>query len=135
MLDVRRPAHPDHTKAGRGQTLNEDPSSRSYRCPILEGAIKDKTARQIHRAMRGVAFAVALQRFRGQPIAALQDFNPDIRIACLVSICSFQRRPHLKAARITANAHGCAKASLIKSYSKEPHLLAAVCGIADRKAE
>ena len=32
-------------------------------------------------------------------------------------------------------ADGYAKASLLKAYSKEPHLLAAVRGIADRKAE
>ena len=101
---------------------------------LLEGAIKDNNARKIHRAMRGVAFAVAVTRFRGQPLAALQDFNPEIRIACLVALCAVQKKPLLKAARIMANADGYAKASLLKAYSKEPHLLAAVRLIADRNA-
>ena len=34
-----------------------------------------------------------------------------------------------------AKADGDAKASLLKAYSKEPHLLAAVRGIADRNAK
>ena len=102
---------------------------------LLEGAIKDNNARKIHRAMRGVAFAVAVTRFRGQPLAAVQDFNPEIRIACLVAICAVQKKPLLKAARIMAEADGYAKASLLKAYSKEPHLLAAVRSIADRKAQ
>jgi len=102
---------------------------------LLEVAIKDNNACQIHRAMRGVAFAVAVTRFRGQPLAALQGFNPEIRIACLVAICAVQNKPLLKAARIMAEADGYAKASLLKAYSKELHLLAAVRSIADRKAE
>ena len=102
---------------------------------LLEGAIKDNNARKIHRAMRGVAFAVAVTSFRSSPLAAVQDFNPEIRIACLVAICAAQKKPLLKAARIMAKADGYAKASLLKSYSKEPHVLAAVRRIADRKAE
>lgn len=102
---------------------------------LLEGAMKDNNARKIHRAMRGVAFVVAAKRFRGPPSAAVQDFNPEVRIACLVAICAVQKKPLLKAARIMANADGYAKASLLKAYSKEPHLLAAVRHIADRKAQ
>ena len=102
---------------------------------LLEGAIKENSTRKIHRAMRGVAFYVAVTRFRGSPLAAVQDFNPEIRIACLVAICAVQKKPLLKAARIMTEADGYAKASLLKAYSKEPHLLAAVRGIADRKAE
>ena len=102
---------------------------------MLEGAIKDNNVRNIHRAMRGVTFAVAVTRFRGQPLAAVQDFNPEIRIACLVAICAAQKKPLLKAARIMAEADGYAKASLLKAYSKEPHLLAAVRSIAVRKAQ
>ena len=34
-----------------------------------------------------------------------------------------------------AKADGYAKASLLKAYSNEPHLLAAVRGIADRNAK
>ncbi len=102
---------------------------------LLEGAMKDNNARKIHRAIRGVAFAVAVERFRRSPLAAVQDFNPEIRIACLVAICAVQKKPLLKAARIMAEADGYAKASLLKAYSKEPHLLAAVRRIADRKAE
>ena len=60
---------------------------------LLEGAIKDNNARKIHRAMRGVAFAVAVTRFRGQPLAALQDFNPEIRIAAS-SRSARSRRSH-----------------------------------------
>jgi len=102
---------------------------------LLEVAIKDNNACQIHRAMRGVAFAVAVTRFRGQPLAALQGFNPEIRIACLAAICAVQKKPLLKAAWIMAKADGYAKASLLRAYSKEPHLLAAVCDIADRNAQ
>ena len=102
---------------------------------LLKGAVKDNNMRQLHRAMRGVAFAVAVTRFRGSALAAVQDFNPEIRIACLAAICAVQKKPLLKAARIMAKADGCAKASLLKAYSKEPHLLAAVRRIADRKAQ
>ena len=102
---------------------------------LLEGEVKDNNARQIHRAMRGVAFAVAVTRFRGSALAALQGCNPEIRTTCLVATCAVQKKPLLKAARIVAKADGYAKASLLKAYSKEPHLLAAVRGIADRKAK
>ena len=102
---------------------------------LLERAVKDNSARKIHRAMHGVAFAVAVKSFRGPPSAALLDFNPEIRIACLAAICAVQKKPLLKAAQIMAETDGYAKASLLKAYSKEPHLLAAVRGIADRKAE
>ena len=102
---------------------------------LLEGAIKDNNTRKIHRAMRGVAFAVAVTRFRGSPLPALQDFNPEIRLASLVAICAVQKKPLSKAARIMAKADGYAKASLLKAYSNEPHLLAAVRGIADRNAQ
>jgi hypothetical protein len=43
-------------------------------------------------------------------------------------------KPLLKAAWIMAKADGYAKASLLRAYSKEPHLLAAVRDIADRNA-
>ena len=102
---------------------------------LLEGAVKDNNASQIHRAMRGVAFAVAVTRFRGSSIAALQCFNPKVRITCLAAICAVQKKPLLKAARIMAKVDGPAKASLLKAYSKEPHLLAAVNGIADRRTQ
>ena len=62
--------------------------------------------RKIHRAMRGVAFAVAVTRFRGSPLAALQAFDPEIRIACLVAIYAVQKKPLSKAAQITAKADG-----------------------------
>ncbi len=102
---------------------------------LLEAAVKDNNVRQIHRAMRGVAFAVAVTRFRGSSIAALQDFNPEVRITCLAAICTVQKKPLLKAARIWARMDDFAKASLLKAYSKEPHLLAAVRGIADRRSQ
>ena len=102
---------------------------------LLEGAVKDNNARQIHRAMRGVAFAVAVTRLRGSALAALQGCNPEIRTTCLVAICAVQKKPFLKAARIVAKADGSAKASLLKAYSKEPHLLAAVRGIANRRSQ
>lgn len=102
---------------------------------LLEGAVKDNNARQIHRAMRGVAFAVAVTRFRGSSIAALQGFNPSVRITCLAAICAVQKKPLLKAARIKAKVDDFAKASLLKAYSKEPHLLAAVSSIADHRSQ
>ena len=102
---------------------------------LLEGAIEDNNARKIHRAMRGVAFAVAVTRFRSSDLAALQGCKPEILNTCLAAICAVQKKPLLKAARIAAKADGYAKASLLKAYSKEPHLLAAVRGIADRKAK
>jgi inorganic triphosphatase YgiF len=102
---------------------------------LLEGAVRDNNARQIHRAMRGVAFAVAVTRFRGSPIAALQGFNPEVRITCLAAICAVQKKPLLKAAQIKAKVDDFAKASLLKAYSKEPHFLAAVGSIADRRSQ
>jgi hypothetical protein len=102
---------------------------------LLEGAVKDCNARQIHRAMRGVAFGVAVTRFRGSSIAALQGFNPEVRITCLAAICAVQKKPLLKAARIRAKVDDFAKASLLKAYSKEPRLLAAVGAIADRRSQ
>ena len=102
---------------------------------LLEGAVKNNNARQIHRAMRGVAFAVAVTRFRGSSIAALQGVNPEVRITCLASICVAQKKQLLKAARIRAKVDDCAKASLIKAFSKEPHLLASVGGITDRRLQ
>ncbi len=102
---------------------------------LLEGAVKANNARQIHRAMRGVAFAVAVTRFRGSSIAALQGFNPEVRITCLAAICAVQKKPLLKAARIRAKVDDFAKASLLKAYGKEPHLLAAVGRIADRRSQ
>jgi hypothetical protein len=102
---------------------------------LLEGAVKDNNVRQIHRAMRGVAFAVAATRFRGSSIAALQGFNPEVRITCLAAICAVQKKPLLKAARIMAKVDGSSKASLLKAYSKEPHLLVAVGGITDRRLQ
>jgi TniQ len=102
---------------------------------LLEGAVKGNNVRQIHRAMRGVAFAVAVTRFRGSSTAALQGFNPEVRITCLAAICVVQKKPLLKAARIRARVDDFAKASLLKAYSKEPHLLAAVGAIADRRSQ
>jgi TniQ len=102
---------------------------------LLEGAVKDNNARQVHRAMRGVAFAVAVTRYHGSSIAALQGFNPEVRITCLAAICAAQQKPLLKAARIRAKVNDFAKASLLKAYSKEPHLLAAVGGIIDRRLQ
>jgi Bacterial TniB protein len=103
---------------------------------LLEGAVKHNNARQIHRAMRGVAFAVAVTRYHdGSSIAALQGFNPEVRITCLAAIYAVQQKLLLKAARIRAKVDDFAKASLLKAYSKQPHLLAAVRGIADRRSQ
>lgn len=135
MFDVRRPVHPDHAKAGLVKPSTKVLRRARIGARLLEGAIKDNTARKIHRAMRGAAFAVAVKRFRGPPSAAQMDFNPELRIASRAAICAAQRKPFPKAARIMAQADGFAKASLLKAYSKEPHLFAAVRRIADRKAE
>ena len=102
---------------------------------LLKGAVKDNNMRQLHRAMRGVAFAVAVTRFRGSSVAALQGFNPEVRLTCLAAICAVQKKPLLKAARIRAKVDDFAKASLLKAYSKESHLLAAVGGITDRRLQ
>jgi hypothetical protein len=39
---------------------------------LLEGSLKVNDLRQIQRAMRGIAFAVAVTRFRGSSIAVLK---------------------------------------------------------------
>ena len=91
---------------------------------LIEGAVKDNNVRQIHRAMRGVAFAVAVTRFIRSSIAALQGFNPEVRITCLAAICAVQKKPLLKAARIRAKVDDFAKASLLttaKSRTCWPH--------------
>ena len=102
---------------------------------LPEGAVKDKNPREIHRALRSVAFAVAVTRFRGSALAALQGFNPEIQIMCLAAICAAQQKPLLKAARMRAKVGDFANASLLKAFSNEPHLLAAAGGIADRKSQ
>jgi hypothetical protein len=81
---------------------------------LLEGAVKDNNVHQIHRAMRGVAFAVAVTRFRGSSIAALQGFNPEVRITCFAAICAVQKKPLLIAARIMVRVDDFAKASRLK---------------------
>ena len=79
--------------------------------------------------------AVSPSPWRLQDYAGFMSCNPDIRTTCLVAICAVQKKPFLKAARIVAKADGSAKASLLKAYSKEPHLLAAVRGIANRRSQ
>jgi len=83
---------------------------------LLKAAVKGNNARQIHRAMRGVAFAMAVTRFRGSSLAALQGFSPEVRITCLEAICTVQKKPLFKAARIMAKVDGTAKASLPKGH-------------------
>lgn len=83
-------------------------------------------------AMRAVTFAMALKTDRGDQAFALQHPRPGVRIFCLAAIAAAQIHPLTKAAMFSIGIDGFARAALLRTYGKEPRLLAAVDQIARR---
>ena len=86
---------------------------------LLGSAVTRKSVSQIRRGMRGVAFAMALRNARGAPAAALQSYNPEVRLFCLAAIAAVQKRPLLEAALFTTGIDDFAKVALLRTYHKE----------------
>ena len=107
---------------------------RRARCGAghLELAIASNSTARLRRAMRAVTFAMALKNVRGDPAFALQHPRPGVRIFCLAAIAAAQIRPLTKAAMSSIGIDGFARAALLRTYGKEPRLLAAVDQIARR---
>jgi hypothetical protein len=99
---------------------------------LLGSAVTLNSVSQIRRAMRGVAFAMALKNARGTPAAALQSYNPEVRLFCLAAIAAVQKRPLLKAALFTTGIDAFARVALLRTYHREARLLATVDRIACR---
>ena len=82
--------------------------------------------------MRAVTFAMALKTVRGDKAFALQHPRPGVRIFCLAAIDAAQAHPLIKAAMFSRSIDGFARAALLRTYGKEPRLLAAVDQIVKR---
>ena len=98
----------------------------------VELAIASNSTARLRRAMRAVTFAIALKTVRGEPACALQHPRPGVRIFCLSAIAAAQIHPLTKAAMFSRSIEGFARAALLRTYEKEPRLLAAVDRIARR---
>ena len=98
----------------------------------LELAIASNSTARLRRAMRAVTFAMALKIVRGDTAFALQYPRPGVRNFCLAAITAAQIHPLTKAAMFNIGIDGFARAALLRTYGKEPRLLAAVDQIARR---
>lgn len=98
----------------------------------LKFAIASNSTTRFRRAMRAVTFAMALKTVRGDPAFALQHPRLGIRLFCLATIAAAQIHPLTKAAIFSSGIDGFARAALLRTYEKEPRLLAAVDQIARR---
>ncbi|MCB1466110.1 MAG: TniQ family protein [Rhizobiaceae bacterium] len=107
---------------------------RRARCGagLLEQAAMSNATVLLRRAMRAVTFAMAVRKIRGDPAFALQSFNPEVRLFCLAAIAAAQSRPLAKAAMLSTDVDDFARVALLRTYEKEPRLLAAVDRIAAR---
>jgi len=107
---------------------------RRARCGAehLELAIASNNTARLRRAMRAVAFAMALKIVRGDTAFALQQPRPGVRILCLAAITAAQIHPLTKATMFSIGIDGIARAALLHTYGKEPRLLIAVDQIARR---
>ncbi len=99
---------------------------------LLEQAIKSDRSMHLRRAMRAVIFAMALRAVRGDPVHALQSPRPEVRLFCLAAIAAAQSRPLLKAAMFSTGIDDFAYAALLRTYEKEPRLLATIGRIVER---
>lgn len=99
---------------------------------LLEQAIKSDRSMHLRRAMRAVTFAMALRAVRGEPVHALQSPRPEVRLFCLAAIAVVQARPLLKAAMFSTGIDDFAYAALLRTYEKEPRLLATIGRIVER---
>lgn len=107
---------------------------RRARCGAghLELAIASNSIPRLRRAMRAVTFAMALKTVRGDKAFALQHPRPGVRIFCLAAIAAAQAHPLTKAAMFSCGIDGFARTALLRTYEKEPRLLAAVDQIVKR---
>lgn len=87
---------------------------------VLERVAMSGNARQVHRAMRAVTFAMGLNALRGDPCFALQRPQLNIRLFCLAAIASAQSRLLVKAALCSMNIDVYARVALLRAYEKEP---------------
>ena len=99
---------------------------------LLEQAIKSDRSMHLRRAMRAVIFAMALRAVRGDPVHALQSPRPEVRLFCLAAIAAAQSRPLFKAAMFSTGIDDFAYAALLRTYEKEPRLLATIGRIVER---
>lgn len=93
---------------------------------LLEQAVKSDRTMHLRRAMRAVTFAMALRAVRSDPVHALQSPRLEVRLFCLAAIAVAQSRPLLKAAVFSTGIDDFAHAALLRTYEKEPRLLAAI---------
>ena len=101
---------------------------------LLEHAARYNCTIRLRRAMRAVTFGMALKSVCGNPSFALQSPRPDVRLFCLAAIAAAQSRPLAKAAISSAGVDDYARVALLRTFEKEPRLLAAVDHIAQRRA-
>ena len=99
---------------------------------VLERAAMSGSARQLRRAMRAVTFAMGLKAIRGDPVFALQSSRPDVRLFCLAAISAAQSRALVKAALFSMDVDDYARVALLRTYEKEPRLLATIDQIAQQ---
>lgn len=100
---------------------------------MLECAARSRSPKQLRRAMRAVTFAMSLKGCHGGPLFALQSHKPEVRLFCLAAIDAAQSRPLIKAAISSSGIDDYAKVALLRTFEKEPRLLAAVDHIAQRR--
>ncbi len=99
---------------------------------VLEPIAMSGNVRQLRRSMRAVTFAMGLKALRGDPFFALQSPRPNVRLFCLAAISAAQSRPLVKAAVCSMDIDVYARVALLRTYEKEPRLLASVDQIANR---
>ncbi|KQI67707.1 hypothetical protein AN189_14340 [Loktanella sp. 3ANDIMAR09] len=101
---------------------------------MLACAARSRSPKQLRRAMRAVTFAMSLKGCHRKPLFALQSHKPEVRLFCLAAIDAAQSRPLIKAAISSSGIDDYAKVALLRTFEKEPRLLAAVDQIAQRRA-
>lgn len=119
----------------RGEQISEKLINRARRgAGMLECAAQLSSPKQLRRAMRAVTFAMSLVTFRGEPLFALQSHRQEVRLFCLAAIAAARSRPLVKAAIVSSDIDDYARVALLRTFEKEPRLLAAVDHIAQRRA-
>ena len=110
-----------------GNNISEKLLRRARRgAGLLESAVRSNCANELRRAMRAVTYAKALKSIRADAAFALQSPRPDVRLFCLAAIAAAQSRPLFKAAMFSTGIDGYARVALLRTFEKEPRLLAAV---------
>lgn len=102
---------------------------------MLECAARSHDTKQLRRAMRAVTFAMSLKAFRGDPSFAVQNPRSEVRLFCLAAIAAARSRPLAKAAIVSSSIDDYARVALLRTFEKEPRLLAAVDYIARQHAK